>query len=146
MSSGKIDEIDQIVASGEALSVVSKWLGVSSFQDALAADPVQSSTEELRPPLLGLGADPRKYHKALTAASKLERKLGQRLKGQLHEQQSPAAINRNGGANTGKAADARESSDGEEEDEDEGRAGLRVIKMDVQWPLPVPVPDVIVIL
>ena len=41
---------------------------------------------------------------ALTAASKLERKLGQRLKGQLHEQQSPAAINRNGGANTGAAS------------------------------------------
>lgn len=43
---------------------MSKWLGLSSFQVALAADPYQNSAipDEPRPPLLGLGADPRKYH------------------------------------------------------------------------------------
>ncbi|CAL8467639.1 g7177 [Coccomyxa elongata] len=98
MSSRELDEADQIVASGEALNVVSKWLGLSSFQDALAADPYQNSSipDEPRPPLLGLGADPRKYHKTLSAASKLERRLGQRLKGREDNQQSPADAHRNG--------------------------------------------------
>ncbi|EIE24620.1 hypothetical protein COCSUDRAFT_62053 [Coccomyxa subellipsoidea C-169] len=124
MSAGKVDDGDQIVASGEALSVVSKWLGLSSFQEALAADPVQNSTdvEELRPPLLGLGADPRKYHKALTAASKLERRLGQRLKGQQDGQQSSAGHSQKNGATTGQTADTAEASE-QEEEEEEGRAG-----------------------
>lgn len=48
---------------------VCKWLGVKSFDDALAADPHQQSSSlagELRPPLLGLGADPKKHRKAST--------------------------------------------------------------------------------
>ncbi|BDA42708.1 hypothetical protein COCOBI_03-6010 [Coccomyxa sp. Obi] len=117
MSTREADDTDHIVASGEALSVVSKWLGLSSFQDALAADPYQNSTifEEPRPPLLGLGADPRKYHKTLSTASKLERRLGQRLKGRDDNQQAPADMDRNG---------RRESvEEASEEEEEEGRAG-----------------------
>jgi hypothetical protein len=41
---------------------------VKSFEDALAEDPLNgkiSATEDIRPPLLGLGADPKKARKVL---------------------------------------------------------------------------------
>ena len=41
-----------------------KWLGVSSLEEALAADPPEDPTlSQPRPPGLGLGADPRKHGK-----------------------------------------------------------------------------------
>ena len=41
-----------------------QWLGVASLEEALAADPPPDpELDQPRPPLLGLGADPRKHRK-----------------------------------------------------------------------------------
>ena len=44
-----------------------KLLGVKSFDDVIASEGQQTIKEVFRPPLLGLGADPKKHGKASTS-------------------------------------------------------------------------------
>ena len=44
-----------------------KLLGVKSLDDVIASEGQQEVKEEFRPPLLGLGADPKKHGKVSSA-------------------------------------------------------------------------------
>ncbi|CAL5219548.1 g1402 [Coccomyxa viridis] len=108
-----------VVPSGQALSIAAKLLGVKSLDDVIASEGQQEVKEEFRPPLLGLGADPKKHGKAISAAMKVERRLAQHIRGRKSADMSESPSKRK----LPGAASGKDSSESEADDDGEGRAG-----------------------
>ncbi|KAK9843652.1 hypothetical protein WJX81_001175 [Elliptochloris bilobata] len=101
----------EVVASGKALSIAQRLLGVSSLQDVL---PWEADEAPARPLGLGLGAKYLPHSKAMALARPLEKQLARRLQRRVDLEAAVGPSCRNGeqGAAGGSSAS-----------EDEGRAG-----------------------